>query len=405
VGQKAGIRFFIGVTLVFLFGALSLSAQETTGSYFVRQNEAGEQFIVQRLLWPGDENASRYEVVVEREGNRGFAEIHRESTTGDYVDLSLGPGKYRYQVRIFNLLNQFEYVTNWASFTIIPAYQPGITSYTPSALQIPEDYRWEPDFRLELHLSGRDFVDGGEAYLVSMEPLENPSAQAPLIIPRDYLPSGNTAVLVFTSSDLRPGVYSILVRNPGGLEAFAGPLRIDLFGPTELEFSVGYMPLLPLYGYLLDTFDRFIPLGLDIRVSCIFVKRLWGSLGLELHPNLSYLSDSVGKADVSAFIAGGELNLVYRNLLPLRGFVFNGRLGAGLAAAPGMLVFDYGNYKSDPITSWVPLGSLGFSLAWRFTTFFYIELGTDYVHFFTSDPPHPGYLRPFVNLGRRFFLN
>jgi hypothetical protein len=174
-----------------------------------------------------------------------------------------------------------------------------------------------------------------------------------------------------------------------------------------VELSAGYAPLLPLYGYLFDTFEEFAPLGMDIRASCVFFKRPWGFLGIEAKLNLNYLSAESNNAAVSAFVSGGELSLLYRKLLPAQGLVFNARLGGGINAAPFHLVFDYEdhNYTSEPLTSWVPLAALGVSLEWRFTTFLFAEIGADYVHLFSRDLPQPGFLRPFLNVGWQFSIS
>ncbi|MDR2313254.1 MAG: hypothetical protein LBE02_01820 [Spirochaetaceae bacterium] len=403
--QKSAAPFFPGfriiAALLFAAGILAApaAAQETTGAYFIRESETGEQTIVQRLRWPDDENAARYEVVVERERSGAFAEIHRESTDRSYVDISLGPGRYRYQVRVFNLLNQFEYATNWASFSIILALRPEIAAHTPDALYIHDGDGWE------FKLTGANFIEAGEAYLV---PLEEDSAQP--IAAKTYLPEGDKASLSFNPAELRPGAYRILVRNPGGLEASAGPVDVDLFSSSyDLHLSAGYAPLLPLYGYLFDALDKkFAPLGMDIRGAFIFLKRPWGFLGAEANISLNYLSGSgvgSGGADFSAFITGAEAGLLYRKTLPLRGFAFNARLRGGINAAPLRLVFDYQNYTSEPLTSWVPLASLGLSLEWRFLPFLYAELGADYAHLFSPDAPQPGFLRPFINVGWRYGLS
>jgi hypothetical protein len=394
-----GFRLIVLLFLAAAFLPSTLAAQETTGTYFVRQSESGEQTIVQRLFWPGDENASRYEVVVESGGTDAFAEIHRESTEESYIDISLGPGRYRYQVRVFNLLNQAEYATNWASFNIILALQPEIAAYTPNIIYIYEDYRWE------LRVTGKNLEEDGEAYLVPLEDPGNPDARTP-IAPEEYIPSGEAALLVFNAGELLPGAYRIFIRNPGGLEASAGPVEIEPFRPSDVQFSVGYAPLLPLYGYLFDMLDSgFAPLGMDLRLSFVFFKRPWGFLGAETNFHLHYLVSESKNAALSVFITGGELSLLYRKLLPPQGLVFNARLGAGLSAAPLHLPLDFENYTTDPLTSWVPLGVLGVSLEWRFVPFLYAELGTDYVQLFSRDKPQPGFLRPFLNLGWKFLIS
>ncbi|MDR1373379.1 MAG: hypothetical protein LBJ24_00225 [Treponema sp.] len=373
---------------------LPLAAQETTGMYFIRQSEMGEQLIVQRLFWPEDENASRYEVEVERENADGFAGIHRESTESGYIDISLGPGSYRYRVRFFNLLNQVEYTTNWALFNIILALQPVIETYTPETLYIHED-----SVR-EIRLTGSNLVEDAQVFLVSTASPENPP-----IAPRQYTPSGETALLAFDPGDLRPGAYRIVITNPGGLEAAAGFVYISSFRPPDIALSAGYAPLLPLYGYLFDAFDTFAPLGMDLRGSFVFLKYRWGYWGVEADLQMNYLRTNKNNADVSAFISGGSVSLLYKKSLFRNMVVLGARLGAGISAAPLHLEFDYGSLTTDPLTSLIPAGLFGVSLEWRFTPFFYSELGVDYVHLFSRDTPQPGFFRPFLNAGLRFSLN
>jgi hypothetical protein len=382
----------------FLFPVAPLAAQETMGNYFVRQSEIGEQTIVQRLAWPVDENVSRYEVVVESGGPDAFAEIHRESTEGGFIDISLGPGKYRYQVLVYNLLNQFEYATNWASFNIILALQPEIVSHTPDIMYIYEDYGAE----LRITITGRDLVEDAEVLVLPLESPENPATR-PLVV-KNYIPSGETALLVLERADLLPGVYRILVRNPGGLEATSGPVYVDTFLPASIEISAAYAPLVPLYGYLFDILDGFAPVGMELKAAYVFFKRPWGFLGIETNFHFTYLSASNNTADASAFIIGAEAGLLYRKLSPVDRLVFNARLRGGISAAPFYLVFDYESYKSDPITSWVPQAVLGVSLEWRFTDRFYAELGVDYTHLFSHDLVQPGFLRPFLGAGWKFFV-
>jgi hypothetical protein len=392
-----GLAFVLPLAAGLLLPALPLAAQETTGNYFIRQTESGAQVIVQRLSWPVDENASRYEIVVERESSGAFAPVHRESAADkNYADISLGPGKYRYQVLVFNLLGQFEHATNWASFNIILALQPEIASHTPEVLYIYEASRWE------IRLAGKNLVEDGAAYLVPLEDPENPAQAAGPVKIVEYAPEESAARLAFDPGNLRPGLYRILVRNPGGLEASSGPLRVETFPPYDIELSIGYAPLLPLYGYLFDIFEGFAPLGMDLRASLVFFKRTWGFLGVETNLHLNYLSAGMEEADATAYIAGGNLSLLYRKLLPPPGLVFNARLGGGLAAAPLGLKFDYGSYTSDPVTSWVPLAAIGASLEYRFSLPLYAELGASYEHLFSRDTPQPGFLRPFLNLGWKF---
>jgi hypothetical protein len=379
-----------------LFPAAFLGAQETTGNYFVRQGESGEISLMQRLSWPGDDNAARYEVVVIRVGEGVFAEIHRESTTQRQIEISLGPGAYRYQVRVFNLLNQFEYVTNWASFNIILALQPELTSYTPDTMYILDDDRWE------LQLTGKNLMPGGAVYLVPLEDPENPDEPGLPIAARQYSPVDGTGRAVFDGEDLRPGTYQVMVRNPGGLESALGPVQVSLFRrPWDIMVAAGYTPIVPLYGYFLEVF-QMAPLGADIKGAFVFLKRRWGSLGVSADFQLHYLSAQTPYFDFSAYVAGGDLRVFYRKILPLRGLAFTAQLGAGINAAPWQMIVKYMVQTSEPFTSSRSLAVLGLSLEWRFARSFYAELGMDYVQLFSRETPAPAFLRPSLNIGWKY---
>jgi hypothetical protein len=78
--------------------------------------------LMQRISWFRDENAARYELVVEaQDEENNFREIFRTRTQNGFAEVPVDSGLHRFKLRIFNLLNQFEYETNWATFTIILA--------------------------------------------------------------------------------------------------------------------------------------------------------------------------------------------------------------------------------------------------------------------------------------------
>ncbi|MCL1817925.1 MAG: hypothetical protein FWG35_03270 [Spirochaetaceae bacterium] len=77
---------------------------------------------VQRITWFRDENASLYELIVERrEDGGGHREIYRNTTQNAFAEVPVENGTYRFKVRISNLLGQLEHETNWATFNIFLA--------------------------------------------------------------------------------------------------------------------------------------------------------------------------------------------------------------------------------------------------------------------------------------------
>jgi hypothetical protein len=82
---------------------------------------ASDTHLKQRLSWPRDENASGYELVVEKKEESGYVEIYRGISRNAFGEVPVDRGSYRFKLRIYNLLDQFAHETNWAAFNIILA--------------------------------------------------------------------------------------------------------------------------------------------------------------------------------------------------------------------------------------------------------------------------------------------
>jgi hypothetical protein len=392
MASKYVFRIFRRALPVFLFfAALHISPAQVSdgGTYFIRGTDR-EARIVQRISWPGVENVSRYEVVIERaEDDTRFTEAHREFTRDIFADVSLGPGSYRYQVRVYNLLNQFEYATNYASFEIILALQPELHMHSPEAFYLDENPRYE------ILIEGKNLVKGAA---VSLE------AAGKTIVPREYIPaaSGESARLVFNKEDIVPGSYALHIRNPGGLEDTRQSFLVALGKPLSIYISAGYSPLIPLYGYLFDLFDNsFSPTGAHLRVSLIPIKETWGYLGIEAAPWWNSLSTRRNSADIEARLYGVSVNALYKKWLVFGIVSLNARLGAGIAALDG-LSFDFGAVKSDTVFTWMPSLGAGLSFQWQIHSGLFVETGLDYTHLLSKDTPQPAFLNPFAEIGWRF---
>jgi hypothetical protein len=366
-------------------------------AFFIRETEEGAQ-LVQRLSWPGDENA-RYEIVVQQMQDGIFREIIREAVEDNFFDVSLGPGNYRYQILFYNLLYQFEYATNWASFNIILALQPELYAFSPLLFYQNEDSKFE------VTITGRYLIPDARVCLVPLDGKAPEESAGAVITPREYIPdpSGEKALLVFSRQDLLLGRYAVYIQNPGGLEASLGTLEIAFAKPFDLNLQGGYGFSLPVYGYLFGEFfdDPIYPLGARLRISYVPFKWTWGYLGFELNPWWTYLSTGEDSIKANAHLWGIQVNGLYKKLLPNRIMSVNFRAGVGTAFLSG-LRFDYGGIQSDPLSSWSLSLDAGASFQWYVRKPLYLELGTDYVHIFSRDSPPPGFLSTFLEVGWRF---
>jgi hypothetical protein len=73
---------------------------------------------VQRLTWVGDEYATRYDVIIEKEEDGKYKRVLQAFTTAFFIEVSLPHGKYRYQVIPYDFFNLPVPVTEWMDFEV-----------------------------------------------------------------------------------------------------------------------------------------------------------------------------------------------------------------------------------------------------------------------------------------------
>jgi len=105
----------------------------------------GEPHLIQRLVWTGGEYALRFEVVVQREVNGRYIAHLREFTDVPFIEVSLPPGNYRFQVTSYNILDKPEEVSQWVNIAVRRGVQNETFGTAP-----------------EIAASGRDNVSGIE---------------------------------------------------------------------------------------------------------------------------------------------------------------------------------------------------------------------------------------------------
>ena len=98
------------ITALCLTAPASLWAQ-SSGYYM-------ELRFVQRLTWVGDEYASRYEVIIEKEEDGKYKRVLQEFTTAFFIEVSLSHGKYRYQVIPYDFFDLPVPATEWMDFEV-----------------------------------------------------------------------------------------------------------------------------------------------------------------------------------------------------------------------------------------------------------------------------------------------
>jgi hypothetical protein len=94
-------------------------------SFFFCFAQDGETRFIQRLTWPEDEYARRYEVIIEKEEGGEYRGLFHEFTTALFIQVSLLPGKYRCRVITHDFLNRPGPVPEWKYMEVLAVPAPG----------------------------------------------------------------------------------------------------------------------------------------------------------------------------------------------------------------------------------------------------------------------------------------
>ena len=379
------LRRFLLAAFVFL--GLCAAVFPQNAGYFVG-TETGEPRFFQRLAWRGGGYALRYEVVIERDVNGTYRGHAREFTTALYIDVSLPPGKYRFRVIPYDVLNRPGEASEWKYIEVLPALKPALFAARPE--YVPEGTSGGPSGYV-INISGSNISPGAEVFIRR--------ADGERIVPETLDSGDGNSVRVFVESDkLIPGEYEIVIINPGGLEASIAGVRLSPPGPEKETaigllkpalFSIGlaWIPSLPAYGdYLKGGSSVF---GITALVNMLFLIPTDVYIGPELSV-LYYTVDYPYSDSITA--AGFNLRLLARKW-------FTGQRAA-LSFRAGV------NYEtlldnSDKINA-----VMGASLLLRFannelsSNDLLLEGGLDYSHIFSETPG--GLFRPWLGISFQF---
>jgi len=115
---------------------------------------------VQRLTWVGDEYAMRYEVIIEKEENEKYKRVLQEFTTAFFIEVSLSPGKYRFQVIPYDFLNLPVPAAGWMDFEVWRGVsQDQFDNYVPGEHEIIIVNPGEPESRRRINITGPEPVN------------------------------------------------------------------------------------------------------------------------------------------------------------------------------------------------------------------------------------------------------
>jgi len=336
-------NFAAFVFLLTLAGFSSLWAQDP-----------GVETRVMRLSWTKDDYALRYEVLIEKEEDGVYRNVHREFTQDFSVEIPLPEGNYRCSVIPYDLLDRPGQRSEWISMEVHVLLKPEL-----SVTDIPD----------------------------TPEPLAaEPETEAEEII----------------IADPPPEEKKKSVENYFGVAWM--PIIPVHFAPEDQMFDE--KPSLAGFGARLgfvSAKQSFLNPGLEVAFS------YWhNSLTEHIFDEYAYMTGMTEQFTSKFYSFVFDINLVMQKYLSNRAFILSLQAGGGItfqyvSQSHSMSFFDgFENYPmwEEPDFRYYTQLNIGVSLIWTPRGSFYLEAGVDYSYLFTRS--NPGFLRPRLGLGTRY---
>jgi len=390
-----------------------------TSGYFIDFINGQPRFF-QRLVWRGGEYALRYEVEIESEESGAYHHHRREFTVNRYIVISLTPGRYRFRVTPYDILDRPSEGSAWMNFEVIPAVKPEVHE-TQSEYIESEDGEETADYIL--NITGSNIDPEAEIY-IRLRSGENIDPQ--IIAPREE----NHVQLLIEGGILNPGDYEIVIRNPGGLEAVIGKISSEdeiayedeietevtdeheaeqeivyieeeatedrassFLKPLLINFGVSWVPSFHIYGDSAGTGNSF---GIAaLRASALYKIPFNIYIGLELTASWRYYNriistENTDEEGETFFSSSQEYQHNIEtgiNLTAVKWFA-DEKMAAGLRFG---IAYPVREFKFENI-----LANAGVFFTWRFIKNFTADAGLDFTHVFGSNG---GYIRPWLGAG------
>jgi len=255
--------FILFLTIFFLTGLTPVWTQ-SSGSYV-------ELRFVQRFSWTADEYAMRYEVIIEKDESGIYGRFFQNYTEANFIEVSLSPGKYRYQVIPHDFFDQPIIVTEWVEFEVRP---------------------------------GDDQLTRGELELIIVNPGDETSRKEII------LAAPETATVSETAPET---------------EIVAGYMR-----QFDIYLGVAYVPLLPIYSDNQLFGENVSPFGISVRLCTVSAKNNLLNPGLELTASWRIYAGEEQVVNSAAF----DINAIAQTRFPGGRAALNLRAGMGLSLLP-----------------------------------------------------------------------
>jgi len=377
---------------LFLLPASLLCAQNNSSQSGYHIDYSGnEPRFVQRLEWDADEYALHYELEIQVLKN-AYETYRIDTAKENFIELSLPPGQYRFNVTTYDLLARRTETSDWMTFTVIAAFQPRIERVAPEAFFMDQKHE-----RI-LHIAGAHILNDSVIYLKNEEHH---------IFPLQVINAGDSRVrLIFDDEKLIAGNYNIVIENPGGLNFSYSGFIIGYKKPMDVFMRMALVPAIPIYGEIFDFFGpNIFLLCSTFGFEAISSKRSSFNGGLEvsfttyminnvLIPrfNLDEIVMSFTNAETGAFFLDADVNLSFQKRFHNMRSALTFRAGGGLTLFGGygeLEKVDFIVHLNTNVTAIIQLFDI-----------FYLDVGVD-CSFYFSDIPF-GLIKPRIGFVWQF---
>lgn len=354
-------KLLLIISIIFI--TCSMWSQE---NYYIQDTEDGAVF-VQTLRWDPNPDVYKYDFTIEKEGRRGKYElVDHQETTESFVNVTLSAGHYRYKLILYNYLGLPELETEWYPLDVIKAYQPKISSVSPSTIYLEEEQ------------DGIFSIDGYELREDTTYVLKNGSTElVPLKVERDS--RHRKVKLYFNPDDLDSGNWSVVATNVGGLKFDYNPVKIQFKKAQDFDIAGGYSFIwIPGDATFKDYFQTQISaIGLSMRATYIFLKTKKLYYGVSLNISNCYYANSLPKYDLSTFFTIASIDFNLQIPFMDKKVFWDLRIGGGLSAFYDMHFTFPHDLISPPLNLIAPNASLGTAVIFYPTKRLFLSLGVE----------------------------
>ena len=393
--KRVFIRNLVILFLLLLFplGAFAQKVEETNEvkKNYIIETEGKKTVFYQTLSWENVEGILHFEFELEKKEKNGkWVIVDKKKLKQNSLDVSLPAGKYRYRVKVINLLGQVDAVSADRYFDILVAYQPETSSVSPAAIYFDEEYS---DV---VSLSGKNFREE-TTFALKKE------GGAPIFGKiLEISPDGTKAKISFNMLRINPGQYEFVVTDPSGLKdskqkmifKFQKPIDIFLSGGYAFNGFAGNKLFKEYFG------KNFAALSGVLRFSLVPIKRSYGNFGFNFTGSGMYLRKKDSDYTLSAGLLLTGIQAVYMKSIIRHRLNFDAHLGFGTAFMVNTQ-FVFSGFESPKSWYWGLTMNLGTALQVYVYKKLYIEVNLDHIIPFRKG--FPKYIvQPSLSVGWEF---